>query len=112
MQRPLRAQAFGQFQYPTPPLAIYPAEAIEAHRAFIARRRTLRPSEEYRTPTAEEWDAFLGHFERRKLSVGICARAFGTSCIHEHACIRCSMLRPDPAQRQPADADAPGWAPA
>ncbi|MFD8308453.1 hypothetical protein ACFV29_39930 [Streptomyces sp. NPDC059690] len=79
--------------------AIYPAEAIEAHRAFIARRRALRPSEEYRTPTPEEWDAFLGHFERRKLSVGICARAFGTACIHEHACIRCSMLRPDPAQQ-------------
>ncbi|MFF5964748.1 tyrosine-type recombinase/integrase [Streptomyces collinus] len=30
--------------------AIYPAEAIEAHRAFIARRRSQRPSEEYRTP--------------------------------------------------------------
>ncbi|MER5753209.1 hypothetical protein [Streptomyces sp. NPDC002088] len=43
--------------------------------------------------------AFLGHFERRKLSVGICARAFNTSCIHEHACIRCSMLCPDPDQR-------------
>ncbi|MFJ9847213.1 hypothetical protein ACIRYZ_43680 [Kitasatospora sp. NPDC101155] len=28
-------------QYPTPPSAIYPAETIEAHRAFIARR--LRP---------------------------------------------------------------------
>lgn len=75
---------FGQFQYPTPPLAIYPADAIEAHRAFIARRRTLRPSEEYRTPTSEEWDAFLAHFEKRKLSLGTCARAFGTSCIHEH----------------------------
>ena len=37
--------------------AIYPAEAIEAHRAFIARRRQARPSEEYRTPTEEEWDA-------------------------------------------------------
>lgn len=31
--------------------AIYPAEAIEAHRAFITRRRTLRPSEEYRSVT-------------------------------------------------------------
>ena len=39
--------------------AVYPAEAIEAHRAFIARRRATRPSEEYRTPTDEEWDAFL-----------------------------------------------------
>jgi integrase len=80
--------------------AVYPAETIEAHRAFIARRRATRPSEEYRTPTDEEWDAFLAHFEKRKVSIGTCARAFGTPCIHEHACVRCSLLRPDPAQRQ------------
>ncbi|MCX5166011.1 integrase [Streptomyces sp. NBC_00053] len=79
--------------------AIYPTDAIEAHRAFIARRRSLRPSEEYRTPTNEEWDAFLAHFEKRKLSLGTCARSFGTSCIHEHACVRCSFLRPEPSQR-------------
>ncbi|MEU0355358.1 site-specific integrase [Streptomyces cyaneofuscatus] len=79
--------------------AVYPTEAIEAHRAFISRRRSLRPGEEYRTPTTEEWDAFLGHFEKRKLSVGTCGRAFGTSCVHEHACVRCPMLRPEPAQR-------------
>lgn len=79
--------------------AVYPTETIEAHRAFITRRRTLRPAEEYRTPTDSEWEDFLGHFERRKLSVGTCARAYGTACIHEHACVRCSLLRPDPAQR-------------
>ena len=79
--------------------AIYPAEAIEAHRAFIARRRATRPSEEYRTPTDEEWDAFLAHFEKRKVSIGTCARAFSSPRIHEHACVRCSLLRPDPAQR-------------
>ncbi len=79
--------------------AVYPAETIEAHRAFIARRRTSRPSEEYRTPTEEEWDAFLAHFEKRKVSIGTCARAFGSPCIHEHACVRCSLLRPDPAQQ-------------
>jgi integrase len=79
--------------------AVYPDEAIEAHRAFIARRRATRPSEEYRTPTDEEWAEFLGHFERRKVSTGTCGRAFGTPCIHEHACIRCPMLWPDPAQR-------------
>ena len=79
--------------------AVYPAEAIEAHRAFIARRRATRPSEEYRTPTEEEWDAFLAHFEKRKVSVGTCARAFASPCVHEHACVRCSLLRPDPAQR-------------
>ncbi|MBJ8343021.1 site-specific integrase [Antrihabitans sp. YC3-6] len=79
--------------------AVYPAETIEAHRAFVARRRATRPSEEYRTPTDAEWDAFLAHFEKRKVSVGTCARAFGSPCVHEHACVRCSLLRPDPAQQ-------------
>jgi hypothetical protein len=79
--------------------AIYPDEAIQTHLAFLARRRALRPSEEYRTPTDQEWQEFLGHFERRKVSIGTCARAFGTPCIHEHACVRCPMLWPDPAQR-------------
>ena len=79
--------------------AVYPPEATEAHRAFTARRRATRPSEEYRTPTDEEWDAFLAHFEKRKVSVGTCARAFASPCVHEHACVRCSLLRPDPAQR-------------
>ena len=39
--------------------AVYPEEAINGHRAFIARRRALRPAEEYRTPTDEEWQEFL-----------------------------------------------------
>ena len=79
--------------------AVYPEEAINGHRAFIARRRELRPSEEYRTPTDSEWAEFLGHFERRRLALGNCGRAYGTPCIHEHSCIRCPLLRPDPAQR-------------
>ena len=79
--------------------AVYPEEAIQAHLAYLARRRSLRPSEEYRVPTDEEWQEFLGHFERRKVSLGTCARAFSTPCIHEHACVRCPMLWPDPAQR-------------
>ncbi len=79
--------------------AVYPDEAIQAHLSFLARRRSLRPSEEYRVPTDEEWAEFLGTFERRKVSIGTCARAFSTPCIHEHACVRCSMLWPDPNQR-------------
>ena len=79
--------------------AVYPEEAIRSHLAFLARRRSLRPGEEYRMPTDEEWQQFLGHFQRRKVSTGTCGRAFGTPCIHEHACIRCPMLWPDPAQR-------------
>ena len=79
--------------------AIYPEEVINSHRAFIARRRALRPSEEYRTPTDEEWDEFLGHFERRKVALGDCGRAYASPCIHEHSCLHCPLLRPDPAQR-------------
>jgi integrase len=79
--------------------AVYPEEAINGHRAFIARRRDLRPSGEYRTPTEEEGEEFLGHFERRKVALGDCGRAYGTACIHEHSCIRCPLLRVDPAQR-------------
>jgi hypothetical protein len=79
--------------------AVYPEEAIQSHLAFLTRRRALRPSEEYRVPTDEEWQEFLGHFERRKVSIGTCGRAFGSTCIHELACVRCSLLWPDPDQR-------------
>ncbi|MGW2651067.1 hypothetical protein ACWC2T_40855 [Streptomyces sp. NPDC001393] len=58
-----------------------------------------RPSEEYRTPTEAEWEEFLGHFERRRVALGDCGRAYGTSCVHEHSCLRCNLLRPDPGQR-------------
>ena len=79
--------------------AIYPSDAIEAHRAFIARRRMTRPAGEYRVVTPEEWDEFLGHFERRKLALGECGRAYGTDCIHEHACVRCPVLIVSPSER-------------
>jgi hypothetical protein len=101
--------------------AIYPDEAIRAHLAFLARRRGLRPSDEYRVPTDAEWEEFLGHFERRKVATGLCGRAYSTPCIHENACLRCSMHWPDPAQRpriteirdnlidRIAEADREGW---
>ncbi len=79
--------------------AVYPEEAIQAHLAFLARRRALRPTDEYRVPSDEEWQEFLGHFEQRKVATGICGRAFGTPCIHEHSCLRCSMHWPSPDQR-------------
>ncbi|MFD9817354.1 tyrosine-type recombinase/integrase, partial [Streptomyces sp. NPDC059080] len=44
--------------------AIYPEDVINHHRSFIARRRSLRPGEEYREPTAQEWQDFLAHFEQ------------------------------------------------
>lgn len=80
-------------------VAVYDQDVVEHYRGFLARRRESRPSEEYREPTDAEWDEFLGHFEKRKVELGICGRAYGTPCQHEHACVRCPMLRPDPAQQ-------------
>jgi len=80
--------------------AIYPQHVIAEHQSFIAKRREVRPSDEYRQPTAEEWDEFERHFVTRRVELGTCGRAYGSGCRHEHACIRCSLLRPDPAQKQ------------
>lgn len=77
---------------------IYPEDVNSHHRAFIARRRAERPSEEYRDLTATEWDEFLAHFELRKVALGTCGRDHGTPCQHENACVRCPLLRVDPAQ--------------
>ena len=86
-------------------VAVYDRDVIEHHRAFIARRRALRPADEYRDVTDDEWDEFLAHFEKRKVELGVCGRAYATPCIHEHACLRCPLLRPDPAPTRPAHRD-------
>lgn len=79
-------------------VAVYPAEVIRHYRHFIEQRRGHRPAEEYREPTDAEWAEFRDHFALRKVALGTCARPYGTPCQHEHACIRCPMLRLDLAQ--------------
>lgn len=74
---------------------VYGEDVYRSQQAFFERRRALRPSAEYREPTDEEVEEFLGHFERRQLELGTCGRAYGAACVHEHACIRCTMFRPD-----------------
>jgi len=81
-------------------LAVFQDNLIRSYRAFLDRRRATRPAEEYREPTDKEWAEFQQHFQTRKLELGTCGRPYGSPCKHEHACIRCSMLRVDPAQRQ------------
>lgn len=80
-------------------LAVFQDELIRTYRAFLDRRRAARPEAEYREPTAEEWHEFEQHFQQRKLELGTCGRPYGSPCNHEHACIRCPMLRVDPRQR-------------
>ncbi len=74
-------------------VAVYPAEVIRHYRQFVDQRRTHRPSEEYREPTDAEWAEFRDHFSLRQVALGRCDRPYGTPCQHEHACVRCPMLR-------------------
>jgi integrase len=79
--------------------AIFPDDIIRSHRAFTENRRQLRPSQEYRPVTSQEWDDFEQHFAKRKIAIGDCMRAYGTNCHHEYACEQCKLARPDPAAR-------------
>jgi hypothetical protein len=79
-------------------VAVYPEEVIRHYRAFIDQGRARRPRDEYREPTDAEWAEFRDHFQLRKVALGTCERPYGTPCQHEHACIRCPVLRLDLAQ--------------
>ena len=79
--------------------AVFDQDVARHFREFVDRRRSLRPAEDYREPTPTEVEEFQEHFAKRKVELGSCSRGYGTPCIHEHACIRCPMLRPDPTQR-------------
>jgi site-specific recombinase XerD len=79
-------------------VAVYAEEVIRQYQAHLTRRRVLRAAAEYREPTDQEWEEFAAHFRHRKMALGDCYRPYGTDCPHEHACVRCPMLRMDPAQ--------------
>jgi integrase len=79
--------------------AVFQDDLIRSYRAFLGKRRAARPSEEYREPTDQEWQEFQQHFQLRKVALGTCGRPYGSVCQHEHACLRCAMLRVSPQQR-------------
>lgn len=83
--------------------AVYRKDLFEAYDEFITKRRRLRPSEEYREPTQQEWSDFVEHFGQRKIALGDCHRPYGADCVHEHACVRCDFLQVDPAQASRLD---------
>ncbi|WP_219419607.1 hypothetical protein [Pseudonocardia nigra] len=80
-------------------IAVFQDELIRTYRSHLAERRSIRPAAEYRDPTDDEWREFQQHFALRKLELGTCARPYSAPCQHEHACVRCPMLRVDPRQR-------------
>lgn len=79
--------------------AVHDKETYRHLRSFVDRGRALRPGEDYLEPSPAEIQEFHDHVKKRKVEPGSCGRAYGTPCIHERACIRCPVLRPDPSQR-------------
>jgi hypothetical protein len=67
--------------------AVYQDDLIRSYRAYVDRRRAIRPSDEYREPTEAEWAEFQQHFHLRKIELGDCGRPYGTPCAHEHVCL-------------------------
>lgn len=78
--------------------AVFPEQVIQAHHAFIERRRQTRPDHELRSATEVEWAEFEQHFLLRRVALGTCHRPYAPPCVHEHACIKCRFLQVDPAQ--------------
>jgi site-specific recombinase XerC len=77
-------------------VAVFEEDMVRHYQDFLARRRGLRPVDEYGPASAEEWNEFEEHFDKRKVELGSCGRPYGTPCQHEHACIRCPMLQVNP----------------
>lgn len=77
-------------------VAVFDDDVVRHYQSHLARRRGMRPDEEYRPVTDQEWAEFEEHFDKRKVELGNCGRPYATACSHEHACIRCPMLQIDP----------------
>ncbi|MFC7992138.1 tyrosine-type recombinase/integrase [Streptomyces pilosus] len=77
-------------------VAVFDEDVIRHYQEHLEHRRQIRPTDEYRDTTSDEWTEFEEHFDRRKVELGSCGRPYGTPCQHEHACIRCPMLHVNP----------------
>lgn len=77
-------------------VTVFQEDVIRHYQAHLANRRAVRPAGDYRPITGPEWTEFEEHFDKRKVELGQCGRPYATPCEHEHACIRCPMLRVDP----------------
>ncbi|MFI8489416.1 tyrosine-type recombinase/integrase [Streptomyces rubrogriseus] len=77
-------------------VAVFNEDIVRHYQHFLDNRRQLRPEGEYRSPTSTEWSEFEQHFDTRKVELGTCGRPYASGCRHEHACIRCPVLRVNP----------------
>ena len=101
--------------------AVYPEEAINGHRAFIARRRALRPAEEYRNPPSRNGRTSSATSNAASVALGACGRAYApaastsTAVCDAHCCGRTHAQRDriigirDNLLARIAEAEREGW---
>lgn len=77
-------------------VTVFEEDVVRHYQEWLMSRRAMRPMAEYREVTDDEWWEFESHFDKRKVELGTCGRPYGTPCRHEHACVRCPMLRISP----------------
>lgn len=77
-------------------VAVFNEDVVHHYQTHLANRREARPATEYRPISDLEWQEFEEHFDKRKVELGTCGRPYAAPCDHEHACVRCPMLRVDP----------------
>jgi hypothetical protein len=73
-------------------VAVFNEDVVRHYQEFLGRRRNAHPGDEYRNVTEQEWTEFEEHFDKRKVELGGCAGPYGTTCQHEHSCLRGPML--------------------
>jgi hypothetical protein len=78
-------------------IALNPANVLDQSTSLQVTLHTFR-SNTRRLDTEEEWSEFEKHFTLRKVAYGNCDRPYSSPCAHEHACVRCPMLRPQPSR--------------
>jgi hypothetical protein len=59
-------------------VAVFDEDVVQHYAAFLAGRRAIRPTDEYRQVTPAEWQEFEEHFGKRKVELGSCGRPYGT----------------------------------
>jgi len=77
-------------------VAVFNEDVVRHYQGFLDRRRQARSADEYKPITDSEWSEFEEHFDRRKVELGGCTRPYGSTCQHEHACLRCPILTINP----------------
>jgi hypothetical protein len=85
-------------RYTQPDGQVVPLLQVAPSKIDVERVFPISPELSHVFAQIIEWAEFERHFTLRKVAYGNCDRPYGSPCAHEHACVRCPMLRPEPSR--------------